>query len=140
MLDSSVRLCFKVLGLAICVGCVCALAELADRVAPAQDHPAIRYTTSAPHDPVSELDRKLASSDTHLKFEGASGYLRSVLDALNVPIESQIAVFSQTSLQADLIQRNNPRTIFFNDSVVVAWMRRGLIELASHDPVRGVIF
>ena len=63
-----------------------------------------------------------------------------MLEALKVPIESQVAVFSKTSLQADLIEPRNPRTIFFNDSVAVAWMHGGFIELASHDPQRGVIF
>src|SRR5262249_25023216 len=72
--------------------------------------------------------------------EPGSGYLRSVLEQLRVPIESQMAVFSKTSLQAPLIEPKNPRTIFFNDSVAVAWMRGGFIELASQDPEQGVIF
>jgi hypothetical protein len=55
-------------------------------------------------------------------------------------VESQLAVFSKTSLQAPLINQRNPRTVFFNDSVAVAWMNGGFIELASHDPRRGVIF
>jgi hypothetical protein len=75
-----------------------------------------------------------------LKFEGPSGYLRSVLAALHVPIESQIAVFSRTSLQSPLIEPKNPRTIFFNDSVAVGWMKGGFIELAALDPRQGVQF
>ena len=86
------------------------------------DHPAINYNYAPVHDPVALLDTKL------LKFEGPSGYLRSVLDALHVPVESQIAVFSKTSLQSPLIEPNNPRTIFFNDSVAVGWMKGGFIE------------
>jgi len=76
----------------------------------------------------------------HLRFDGPQGYLRSVLEALSVPIESQIAVFSRTSLQAARISPQNPRAIYFNDSVAAAWMPGGFIELASHDPQRGVIF
>ena len=34
----------------------------------------------------------------------------------------------------------NPRAIFFIDSVVVAWPRGGFIEIAAHDPTQGVIF
>ncbi len=119
---------------------VAGLAELGDTLAPKPDHPAIQYFTGPANDPVSVLNRKLQSGQEHLKFEGPQGYLRSVLTALNVPIESQVAVFSKTSLQADLIELRNPRTIFFNDSVVVAWMHGGFIELASQDPQRGVIF
>ena len=116
------------------------MAELNDRVGPPLDHPAIEYRTGALSDPVSVLNGKLQSGDAHLKFEGPQGYLRAVLAELHVPISSQIAVFSKTSLQAPKIRPDNPRTIFFNDSVSVAWMHSGFIELASHDPRRGVIF
>jgi len=98
------------------------------------DHPAINYGHAAVHDPVASLDPK------QLKFDGHSGYLNSVLDALHVPVESQIAVFSKTSLQAPLIEPNNPRTIFFNDSVAVGWMKGGFIEIAALDPRQGVQF
>jgi hypothetical protein len=63
-----------------------------------------------------------------------------LLDALHVPIESQIAVFSKTSLQAPLIEPHNPRTIFFSDSVAVGWMKNGFIEIAALDPRQGVQF
>ncbi|MBV9504438.1 MAG: hypothetical protein JO323_05470, partial [Acidobacteriia bacterium] len=45
-----------------------------------------------------------------------------------------------TSLQLERISPENPRTIFFNDSVAVAWVRGGFIEIASVDPEQGVIF
>jgi hypothetical protein len=35
---------------------------------------------------------------------------------------------------------NNPRALFFNDTVAVGWVRGGFIELASQDPRNGVIF
>ena len=75
-----------------------------------------------------------------LRFEQGSEYLRSVLEALEIPLESQVAVFSKTSLQAPLIGPENPGTIFFNDSTAVAWMRGGFIELASLDPSRASSF
>jgi hypothetical protein len=98
-------------------------------------HPAIDYYGGPANDPVALLNGKM-----DLKFEGPSGYLRSVLEALKIPVESQIAVFSKTSLQAPLIEPRNPRTIFFNDSVAVGWMRGGFIEIAAHDPKQGVKF
>jgi len=116
------------------LGAVSALAQLSDTAGPPLDHPAINYGYAPVHDPVALLD------PSQLKFEGPSGYLRSVLAALNVPIESQIAVFSKTSLQAPLIEPGNPRTIFFNDSVAVGWMKGGFIELAALDPRQGVQF
>jgi hypothetical protein len=105
------------------------------------DHPAIQYTDRTLHDPVSQLSLKLQRGEIHLRYEGPQGYLRSVLDALNVPIESQLVVFSKTSFQAERINPGNPRTLFFNDSVAVGWVRGGpVIELAAEDPKQGMIF
>ena len=106
-----------------------------------RDHPAIRYTDGPVDDAVAALNRRLAAGEVDLTFEGRSGYLRSVLDALAVPVESQVAVFSPTSNQDDLITSDNPRAIFFNDSVAVGWVRDAeLLEVAAQDPRQGVIF
>lgn len=103
-------------------------------------HPAIDYTARPVNDAVAELNRKIREGEVHLKSDGEPGYLRSILDALNIPIESQMAVFSKTSVQAPRIGPQNPRTLFFNDSVVVGWVRGGFVELASHDPHQGAVF
>jgi len=119
------------------------LAEVAassQYLAPFRNHPAIAYATKPREDPVSELNRKIQTGQVQLTFDSQSGYLRSVLEALNVPIESQVAVFSKTSLQSSIIGPRNPRTIFFNDSVAVALAHGGSIELAATDPQQGVIF
>jgi hypothetical protein len=102
-------------------------------------HPAIRYP-GEPNDRVAQLNRKLTSGDVQLQFEERTGYLRSLLASLDIPIESQVALFSGTSLQARFINARNPRTIFFNDSTAVGWMAGGLIEVASLDPRQGAIF
>ena len=104
------------------------------------EHPSIDYADRPARDPVAELNRKVQDGAVELKFDASQGYLRSVLKALNVPIESQIVVFSKTSVQASRISRSNPRTLFFNDSVVIGWVHGGFIELAAQDPRQGVIF
>ncbi|HEY3045084.1 MAG TPA: hypothetical protein VGJ39_13720 [Vicinamibacterales bacterium] len=104
------------------------------------DHPAIEYRARPTRDPVAQLNRLIDEGKGQLKFEGTAGYVRSVLNALNVPIESQIVVFSKTSVQAARITPRSPRTLFFNDSVVVGWVRGGFVELAALDPQQGVIF
>jgi hypothetical protein len=109
-------------------------ADLSDTPAPPLDHAAIHYREGPSHDPVVAVNRE------QLKFDGPSGYLRSVLEALKVPVESQIAVFSKTSLQSPRIGPETPRTIFFNDSVAVGWMKGGFIEIAALDPRQGVQF
>ena len=105
-----------------------------------RDHPAIAYDTRPTADPVARLIGEMERGLVELEWERGSGYLRSVLTALQVPLDSQIAVFAEDSLQARRIALENPRTIFFNDEVAVAWVRGGFIEVASQDPAQGVIF
>ena len=112
----------------------------APALAPSRNHPAIAYTSNNLNDPVTNLARKIEAGEVQLTYDRESGYLRSILAALNVPVESQLAVFSKTSFQSEIITPQNPRTIFFNDSVAVARPRDGFIEIASTDPQQGVIF
>jgi hypothetical protein len=102
--------------------------------------PAVAYATQQPHDVIAQLNEKLAAGSTTLTFEPGSGYLRSVLNALELPVDSQLAVFSKTSVQARIISPVNPRTLFFNDRVVVGWPRGGFIEAAALDRQLGVVF
>jgi len=105
------------------------------------DHLAIEYSTRPAQNPVSDLNRKIQDGKVRLQFDRVNGYLRSTLEALDVPIESQMAVFSKTSLQKPLINPRNPRMIFFNDAVAVAWVRgEEFVEVAAVDSRQGVIF
>lgn len=104
------------------------------------DHPAIQYSTRPVHDPVAVLNAKLDGGKT-LAFEPEHGYLQSVLDALGIPVESQVAVFAKSSFQQHLIGPANARALYFNDTVAVGWIRGGpLLEIASEDPEQGTIF
>jgi len=104
------------------------------------DHPAIAYGIGPTRDPVAVLNQQLDDGHVRLRWESTSGYLRAVLDALRIPVESQIVAFAKNSLQSVRISPQNPRTLFFNDSVAVGWVRGGFIELASVDPQQGVTF
>jgi len=105
-----------------------------------REHPAIAYGVAPRTDAVARLNQRLLAGTAVLKFEGPAGYLRSLLEQLDVAVDSQMAVYSKTSLQTPLINPSNPRTIFFNDTVSVGWMRGGMIEVAAQDPVFGVGF
>ena len=60
---------------------------------------------------------------------------------MKLPVDSQLLVFSKTSLQRQVISPSNPRALFFNDRVVLAWVRDGdLLEVAAHDEKAGVVF
>ena len=104
-------------------------------------HPAIDYSIGAVNDVVTQLRRDVTVGTKSLAFEGPQGYLRSVLDALNVPVDSQLLVFSKTGVQNAHTSPEHPRALYFNDRVVVGYIPGApLLEMASHDPTQGVIF
>src|SRR5919112_265928 len=103
-----------------------------------RNHPAIAYDTGRVDNPVSRLNQRLESGATTLAFDQTTGYLRPILDALNIPIESQVLVFSQTSFQAPLINVKNPRAVYFNDTTAVGFVRGApVLELAVQDARQG---
>ena len=106
-----------------------------------RDHPAIAYSTGEVSNVVSDLNDRIQAGEIELLFQGRGGYLDSVLRALDVPVESQIAVFSKTSRQASEITSQNPRAIFFGDTVAVGWVRDGdKLELVTQDRRQGAVF
>jgi hypothetical protein len=116
-------------------------AQRTDAFVASRDHAAIRYSTGPVSNRVTELNKNIQDGTIRLTLDGPGGYLRSTLNALDVPVESQVAVFSQTSKEAKIIGPRNPRTIFFNDDVAVGWVRGGtIIEVAAHDRQQGVNF
>jgi hypothetical protein len=103
--------------------------------------PAIAYESGPLTDAATRLDAAVAAGAKRLTFDPARGYLPSVLQALSVPIESQVTVFSKGSLQARHISAEHPRAVYFNDHVAVGWVPGAeALEIAAQDPVRGVVF
>jgi hypothetical protein len=105
------------------------------------EDPAIKYSTAPLNNVVADVNARLRDGTVRLTFDGRSGYLRSALDALQIPIDSQLLVFSRASLQGRQISEQNPRAVFFNDRVALGWVRDGdLLEVAAHDESAGVVF
>ncbi len=124
------------------IACTCATAfyeELGGAFEGSPDHPSIDYAGPS-NDAVAALNKKLLDGSLKLKYDESTGYLRSVLDALHVPVESQIVAMAKTSVQQYIISPQNPRTLYFNDFVAVGYVRGGFIELAVQDPRQGMIF
>ena len=98
-------------------------------------HPAIDYRGATISDPVSRL------ATAGLAFDGQQGYLRSVLAALDIPVESQVLLFSKTGIQHPFTNPENPRALYFNERAIVGYIPGApVIEIASHDPRQGVVF
>jgi hypothetical protein len=68
------------------------------------------------------------------------GYLPSLLTALGVKADSQILVFSRTSVQSSHISPTTHRAIYFNDDAALGYVQGGdVIELTGLDPQMGVL-
>ena len=105
------------------------------------NHPAIKYSTTDGNTIVDQLNRKLADGSATLAFDEKTGYLKSVLELLKIPIESQVLVYTQTSQQSRHITMANPRAIYFNDEASVGYIRgAGMLEIVAQDPALGSIF
>lgn len=107
----------------------------------AADHPALAGLAPG-GDAVARLAGRLDRGEVTLaRRPDGNGYLPSVLAALDVPTDSQMLVFSKTSVQAAHISPERPRAVYFRDDVMIAHVpgTPGL-EAIAIDPARGPVF
>ena len=101
----------------------------------------IGYRSENLSDPVAILQKRIDRDEVKLEYEPKHGYLKSVLDKLSIPIDTQTLVFSKTSFQYKKISPERPRALYFNDDVYIGQVHEGkVIEVISFDPVQGAIF
>ncbi len=98
------------------------------------------YWQRPPQDRFTHLYKKIQDGSVKLDAASANAYLASLLRALEIPVTSQLLVFSVTSLQSSLISPANPRALYFNEDTYVGYVPGGRIEIASFDPQLGGIF
>src|SRR6476620_99096 len=111
-----------------------------------EEHPAIQYASRPTPDRVARLNQSLAlhglsrqsaegaaadlsrqsaegaAADRTFQRDERTGHLLSVLDALGVPVESQLLVFSKTGVQRAYTSPRNPRALYFDESVAVGYI------------------
>jgi hypothetical protein len=105
------------------------------------DRPPINYTSAAPRDAVATLFEKVRCGKLTVEWDDDRGYLDSLLKNLDIPLSSQVLVFSKTSLQRSRITPKTPRAIYFNDDVAVGYCFRGdVLEIAAADSSLGMVF
>lgn len=101
----------------------------------------ILYSSAKVDDPVARLEAQLESGEATLRRDDAHGYLPSILEALDIPVSSQVLVFSKTSFQRDRISPAAPRAVYFNDDTYIGWVQGGtVVEVATLDPGIGTVF
>lgn len=105
------------------------------------DYPFIGYSGTPEHNDIARLLARLRAGKVRLAYREPRGYLDSLLEALGIDPDSQVLVFSKTSLQVELIGPQTPRAIYFNDDTYVAWIdHTALIEIATMDSLMGTVF
>lgn len=116
--------------------------RLEDTIYVPYEHKAIQYFETPTNEPVKRLDDLLDKGKARLEYTpGGLGYLPSLLKQLDLNVDSQVLVYTQTSFQAPLISPQRPRAIYFNDDVAVGFVQTGeVMEVSALDPKQGVVF
>jgi hypothetical protein len=101
----------------------------------------ISYSETQPSNRVTELMAKIDSGAVDLDHSESHGYLKSLLQHLEISVQTQMLVFSKTSHQRHRISPQAPRAIYFNDDVYLGWVQGGnVIEISVADPHLGAVF
>jgi hypothetical protein len=105
------------------------------------EKPPVNYGAAESADPVALFVRSMELGESSLERDSRLGWLPSLLERLDIDPESQVLVFSKTSLQLQKISPRTPRAIYFNDDVYVGYCQNGdLLEIAATDSQLGAVF
>jgi hypothetical protein len=105
------------------------------------EYPVMAYSASATHNRIWRMQQRLDSGELKLEWEPKFGYLRSLLKALEIDPDSQVLVFSRTSLQIEHISPHAPRAVYFNGDTYVGYVHDSpLVEIAAIDAEKGAVF
>lgn len=125
----------------VCTTTILALLPVACRAQDDFEGPPINYSKSQPSNRITRLQHQLDNGLLTLQHEPGTGYLRSLLDVLQIPIDSQCLVFSKTSLQLRRISPRTPRAIYFSDDLYVGFCQAGdVLEISAADPQLGTVY
>jgi hypothetical protein len=87
---------------------------------------------SPPVDAVRALEAKVLEGQARLDAGPVHGRLPALLKSLDIPTDSQVLVFSKTSLQFQKIDPASPRAVYFNDDTTIGAVRGGeLLEIIT---------
>lgn len=103
----------------------------------------INYNKAEPENLITRLQKKMNQGQIKLDYirDKGFGYLPSVLKSLEIPVSSQVLVFSKTSLQVRHIDPQSPRALYFNDDIYIGYVQGGaVLEVSASDPKLGTVF
>jgi hypothetical protein len=102
--------------------------------------PPTLYSKTEAENAITRLQERIDSGDLKLIGPREEETLRRCLAALGVSPDTQVLVFSKTSLQRNRIHPTTPRALFFSDDIYVGWIPGGMLEIATTDPQLGLVF
>ena len=120
-----------------------ALACLAGQVSgyePGYERAPILYSETEPDTPLTRIMARAAAGEPILDGKTDREVLGQLLELLEIPIESQVLVYSKTSAQNSRIRPEHPRAIYFSDNAYLGWVQGGEIEAMTFDKELGAIF
>lgn len=126
--------------MSVCLGWAGAASLLAQPAFDEIDAPPHNYRQRTPMDKFTRLKDAFESGQIPLDRSSEKAFVLSLLSALEIPVSSQMLVFSTTSLQLSLISPANPRALYFNEDIYLGYVPGGRIEIVSIDPELGGIF
>lgn len=101
----------------------------------------INYSKATPDNIISQFQERLNSGKASLRYDDDTGYLKSLLKELKIPLSSQVLVFSKTSLQRSRITPKTPRALYFNDDTYIGFCLHGtVLEVSTADSTLGTVF
>lgn len=116
-------------------------AEAGSQTRPGSDVELPEYKSTAASGVIENLHSRIDRKEARLEFSPTHGYLSALLRELKVSPSSQLLVASKTSPNKHYISPKNPRALYFNDSVALAYVPGAeMIEVAAADPKLGVVF
>lgn len=99
------------------------------------------YQQPATQNVIAELAQRIDAGSVRLAYHPDFGYLPSLLKQLDVPVSSQVLVFSKTSFQATRISPRTPRAVYHTPDVYIGWVRGGdVLEIIATDRQHGLAF
>ena len=113
---------------------------LSAQLSSAYEEPPIAYSETETANRADMLGLAIkALPNRQLPVEGKEAILR-LLKEFSVPVESQVLVFTKTSLQRERIRPSNPRALYFSEDAYLGYVPGGILELTLHDPQLGLVF
>lgn len=120
--------------------CLLPAAASAVETAVSFKEPPHSYLQHTPQDRFAALKQKIEGGKAQIDSSSDKAFVASLLRELDVPVSSQLLVFSASSLQSGIINPRNPRALYFNEDTYVGYVPGGSVEIISMDPEMGAIF